>query len=85
MPGRALGAVLRRGCQGESGINDALARAAGSVMAEIEALVGQALANDSNVSDSDPVCKLVRLAKDRWGRSDALVNTSGNSRDRIFA
>ncbi len=59
--------------------------AAGKVVAEIEALGGQALANGSSVTDDAGVARMVGDAMDKWGRVDILVANAGVLRDKSFS
>ncbi len=59
--------------------------AARAVVAEIEGLGGEAIANGANVASYDEVEAMVRQAVDRWGRVDILVNNAGILRDKSFA
>ena len=59
--------------------------AALGVVAEIEALGGEALANGANVAKYEEVEAMVAEAKERWGRVDILVNNAGILRDKSFA
>jgi NAD(P)-dependent dehydrogenase (short-subunit alcohol dehydrogenase family) len=59
--------------------------AARAVVAEIEALGGEAIANGANVAKYDEVEAMVRQAVDKWGRVDILVNNAGILRDKSFA
>ena len=59
--------------------------AALSVVAEIEALGGEAIANGANVARYDEVEAMVKQAVDQWGRVDILVNNAGILRDKSFA
>jgi NAD(P)-dependent dehydrogenase (short-subunit alcohol dehydrogenase family) len=58
--------------------------AARSVVAEIEALGGEAIANGANVANYDDVEAMVKQAMDKWGRIDILVNNAGILRDKSF-
>jgi NAD(P)-dependent dehydrogenase (short-subunit alcohol dehydrogenase family) len=58
--------------------------AAMAVVAEIEALGGEAIANGANVAKYDEVEAMVQQAKDKWGRVDILVNNAGILRDKSF-
>jgi NAD(P)-dependent dehydrogenase (short-subunit alcohol dehydrogenase family) len=58
--------------------------AAESVVAEIEALGGEAIANGADVTDRGAVSAMVSDAIDRWGRIDILVNNAGILRDKTF-
>ena len=59
--------------------------AARAVVAEIEALGGEAIANGANVAKYDEVEAMVKQAMDKWGRVDILVNNAGILRDKSFA
>ncbi len=59
--------------------------AAQSVVAEIEAAGGEAIANGANVARYDEVEAMVKQAMDTWGRVDILVNNAGILRDKSFA
>ena len=59
--------------------------AAESVVTEITAAGGEALANGANVTDESQVKEMVQAAIDKWGRVDMLVNNAGILRDKSFA
>ena len=59
--------------------------AARSVVAEIEAMGGEAIANGANVAKYNEVEAMVKQAMDKWGRVDILVNNAGILRDKSFA
>jgi len=59
--------------------------AAESVVEEIRALGGTALANGASVTDWDAVQAMVAQAVDAWGRIDIVVNNAGILRDKTFA
>ncbi|WP_292071915.1 SDR family NAD(P)-dependent oxidoreductase [Brevundimonas sp. UBA7534] len=61
------------------------ATAAETVVAEIEAAGGQAIANAASVTDYDAVAAMVDQAMSKWGRVDILVNNAGVLRDKTFA
>ncbi|TYB57847.1 SDR family NAD(P)-dependent oxidoreductase [Nonomuraea sp. PA05] len=58
--------------------------AAAEVVAEIEAMGGQAVVNGEDVSDFDGAERLVRAAVDHFGGLDVLVNNAGILRDRML-
>lgn len=58
--------------------------AAESVVREIEALGGEAIADGADVTDRDAVRQMVDAALDRWGRIDILINNAGILRDKSF-
>lgn len=60
-------------------------QAAESVVAEIEAAGGEAIADGADVTDADAVTAMVTTAMDRWGRIDILINNAGILRDKSFA
>jgi NAD(P)-dependent dehydrogenase (short-subunit alcohol dehydrogenase family) len=62
----------------------ASSEAALSVVAEIEAQGGEAIANGANVANYDEVEAMVRQATEKWGRVDILVNNAGILRDKSF-
>jgi NAD(P)-dependent dehydrogenase (short-subunit alcohol dehydrogenase family) len=63
----------------------ASATPAQSVVAEIEALGGEAVANAASVTDADAVGAMVADTMARWGRVDILINNAGVLRDKSFA
>ena len=56
-----------------------------SVVAEIEAMGGEAIANGASVTDFDAVKAMVAEATAKWGSVDILVNNAGVLRDKTFA
>ena len=54
------------------------------MVAEIEALGGEAIANGANVAKYNEVEAMVKQAMDKWGRVDILVNNAGILRDKSF-
>lgn len=61
------------------------ATAAETVVAEIHAAGGEAMANAADVTDETAIEAMVSDAVDRWGRVDILINNAGVLRDRSFA
>lgn len=59
--------------------------AAEKVVAEIEALGGEAMAHGCSVTDEKGVAAMVAETLDHWGRIDALINNAGILRDKTFA
>ncbi|SFE41353.1 NAD(P)-dependent dehydrogenase, short-chain alcohol dehydrogenase family [Sulfitobacter brevis] len=59
--------------------------AALSVVAEIEAMGGEAFAHGADVSDEDAVKDMVAQTMERWGRIDIAVNNAGILMDKTFA
>jgi NAD(P)-dependent dehydrogenase (short-subunit alcohol dehydrogenase family) len=59
-------------------------RPADEVVAEIEALGGQAVASFDSVSNWASAQAIVQAALDAFGRIDAVVNNAGILRDRFF-
>jgi NAD(P)-dependent dehydrogenase (short-subunit alcohol dehydrogenase family) len=55
-----------------------------SVVEEIEALGGEAVASADDVADWEAAGRLVRTAIDRFGSLDVLVNNAGILRDRML-
>ena len=55
------------------------------VVAEIEALGGEAMAHGANVADLGQVQDMVAKTMERWGRLDILVNNAGILRDKSFS
>lgn len=63
----------------------ASSEAAEAVVAEIEAMGGEAMAHGCDVSDEAGVIDMVERAMTRWGRIDIAVNNAGILRDKTFA
>jgi NAD(P)-dependent dehydrogenase (short-subunit alcohol dehydrogenase family) len=55
-----------------------------TVVDEIVAAGGQAVANGDSVSDWDGANRMVNLAVETFGRIDAVINNAGILRDRFF-
>jgi len=60
-------------------------KAAESVVAEIKAFGGTAIANGASVADDAGVDHLVKQTMDAFGRADILVANAGILRDKTFA
>ena len=59
--------------------------AAESVVAEIKAVGGEAIANGGSVSDRSGAQSMVDDAMNAWGRVDVLINNAGILRDKSFS
>ena len=59
--------------------------AAESVVVEIRAEGGEAMADGADVADSTQVATMVEAALHKWGRVDILINNAGILRDKTFA
>jgi len=59
--------------------------AALSVVEEIRAMGGEAMAHGADVSDEDAVQDMIAQAMDAWGRIDICVNNAGILMDKTFA
>ena len=59
--------------------------AAETVVQEIEANGGEAIANGANVCSQEDVKAMVDAAMEKWGRVDILINNAGILRDKSFA
>ena len=83
----ALGFAARgaRVLVNDLGAGGAPSDSARSVVAEIEAAGGTALANGADVSDPDAAEAAVAQALAAWGRVDVLVANAGILRDKSFA
>jgi NAD(P)-dependent dehydrogenase (short-subunit alcohol dehydrogenase family) len=57
---------------------------AADVVAEIEAMGGEAVVNGEDVADWEGARRLVQSAIDAFGRLDVVVNNAGFVRDRMF-
>jgi NAD(P)-dependent dehydrogenase (short-subunit alcohol dehydrogenase family) len=62
----------------------ASSEAAEAVVAEIEAMGGEAMAHGCDVADEEGVIDMVQRAMTRWGRIDIAVNNAGILRDKTF-
>lgn len=63
----------------------ASSEAARSVVAEIEAMGGEALAHGANVTNFAEVQDMVDQTMAKWGRVDILINNAGILRDKSFS
>jgi NAD(P)-dependent dehydrogenase (short-subunit alcohol dehydrogenase family) len=59
--------------------------AALSVVEEIKAMGGEAIAHGADVSDEDAVKDMIAQAMAKWGRIDIAVNNAGILMDKTFA
>lgn len=59
--------------------------AADSVVDEIIAMGGEAMAHGADVSDAAQVQDMVAKTMDKWGRIDILINNAGILRDKTFS
>jgi NAD(P)-dependent dehydrogenase (short-subunit alcohol dehydrogenase family) len=59
--------------------------AAEAVVAEIQAMGGEAMSHGADVSDEAAVKDMVAQAMDAWGRVDICVNNAGILMDKTFA
>jgi len=59
--------------------------AAATVVEEIEALGGEAMANGGSVTDYAQMEAMVAAAKEKWGGVHILINNAGVLRDKSFA
>jgi len=57
---------------------------ADSIVSEIEAAGGKAIANSANVADFKQVEAMAKQVLDEWGRIDILINNAGILRDKTF-
>ena len=55
-----------------------------TVVGEIRAAGGEAVASTDSVSDREGAESIVRAAVDAWGRVDVLINNAGILRDKMF-
>ena len=55
-----------------------------TVVDEIKAAGGDAIANGESVADWDAAARMVQLAVDTYGRIDCVINNAGILRDRFF-
>ncbi len=90
--GRGLGrshalALAARGAKlvvNDLGDENGVSENANSVVAEIEAAGGEAIANGASVANNAQVEDMVAKTMDKWGRVDILINNAGILRDKTF-
>lgn len=70
---------------GSAGSNGSAKSASQTVVDEIRAAGGEAIANSASVTDFAAVQSMVAQAMNQWGRVDILVNNAGILRDKSFA
>jgi NAD(P)-dependent dehydrogenase (short-subunit alcohol dehydrogenase family) len=70
---------------GLDGAASADAGPAQQVVAEIQALGGEAIANRGNVAEAHDAAAMVSAAVDRWGGIDIVVNNAGQMRKLVFS
>jgi NAD(P)-dependent dehydrogenase (short-subunit alcohol dehydrogenase family) len=58
--------------------------AAQKVVAEIEAMGGEAIAHGADVSNAEQVNDMIAKTMEKWGRIDILINNAGILRDKTF-
>ena len=66
------------------GSSDGSLSAAETVVEEIKAAGGQAMANGASVTDRDQVAEMVKEVMDKYGRIDILITNAGILRDKSF-
>jgi NAD(P)-dependent dehydrogenase (short-subunit alcohol dehydrogenase family) len=66
------------------GSTDGSLSAAETVVEEIKAAGGEAMANGASVTDKDQVDAMVKEVMEKYGRIDILVNNAGILRDKSF-
>ncbi|MFL2706119.1 MAG: SDR family NAD(P)-dependent oxidoreductase [Gammaproteobacteria bacterium] len=67
------------------GSSDGSLSAAETVVEEIKAAGGEAMANGASVTDKDQVNGMIKDVLDAYGRIDILINNAGILRDKSFA
>ena len=67
------------------GSSDGSLSAAETVVEEIKAAGGEAMANGASVTDKDQVNGMIKDVLDVYGRIDILINNAGILRDKSFA
>lgn len=66
------------------GSSDGSLSAAETVVEEIKAAGGEAMANGASVTEKDQVNAMVKDVMEKYGRIDILVNNAGILRDKSF-
>ena len=66
------------------GSSDGSLSAAETVVEEIRAAGGEAMANGASVTDKGQVDEMVKEVMEKYGRIDILVNNAGILRDKSF-
>ncbi|MBC2778971.1 SDR family NAD(P)-dependent oxidoreductase [Parasphingopyxis marina] len=85
--GRGIGkghCLALAGAGARVAVNDIDKDVAGEVVAEIEAVGGEAVASDANIGSREGAEALIACCVERFGGIDILVNNAGNLRDRSF-
>ena len=67
------------------GSSDGSLSAAETVVEEIKAAGGEAMANGASVTDKDQVADMVKEVMNKYGRIDILINNAGILRDKSFS
>ena len=67
------------------GSSDGSLSAAETVVEEIKAAGGEAMANGASVTDKDQVANMVKEVMNKYGRIDILINNAGILRDKSFS
>ena len=80
----ARGAKVVVNDYGRPGANADTLSAADTVVKEILAAGGKAIASNASVTDETAMADMVKDVMDRWGRIDILVNNAGILRDKSF-
>lgn len=80
-------ALAERGAKlviNDLGDDDGHSENAASVVAQIEAAGGEAIAHGANVANFEQVQDMIGKTLERWGRIDVLINNAGILRDKTF-
>lgn len=88
LPSRhSLRVLIHHFCPNPTNLNCSIAPEkdnADAVVAEIEALGGQAIALEADCSQPDQIKAMFKAIKEKWGRCDVLVNNAGIARDSLM-